>query len=122
MAIDASGEGFVSEDQLKASFDRLNVTMNTEQHRELTKVLKTGDDNLEYGKLLSLMQANESKGEAKGEEKVFDKREIDIDVNASNGKQDRGDSEHPYLISLNMEIRSDRSSTPCLLSTLVAVY
>ena len=93
MAIDASGEGFVSEDQMKASFDRLNVTMNTEQHRELAKILKTGNDNLEYGKLLSLMQANESKGEAEGEEEIFDNPDLDIDANANNGQQDRGDSE-----------------------------
>ena len=70
VAIDASGEGFVSEDQMKASFDRLNVTMNTEQHRELAKVLKTGDDNLEcMGSCCPICKQTNPKAKQKGEEK-----------------------------------------------------
>jgi hypothetical protein len=84
VAIDASGEGFVSEDQLKASFERLNVSLNSKQLNELSKELKTSDDNLKYGKLLSMLQTDKSDAETN------EQQHNEIKENTIEHKQDIG--------------------------------
>ena len=91
VAIDASGEGFVSEDQLKASFERLNVSINNKQLQELSKELKTSDDNLKYGKLLNMLQTDnkhdDDDGGGNGEQDTKDNAEAKENL-IENKKQD----------------------------------